>query len=110
MSSQLGALLVYDAGPQTLIGFKGVEVVDDAQLEKFRDGLVQTLQQHKCTTLVVDLTNIKLMSSGVLGYLFTLHRGGIKVCVYNPCADIREVLEITQLGNLFTEVDTPHSR
>ncbi len=109
MNDDYGALMVYDTGPSTLIGFKSLEIVDDNQLDKFREPLQQLIDEHKTESLVVDLSGVKSVSSGVLGFLFHLHRQGVKVSLYNPSSHIREVLQITQLGNLFPEVDMPQS-
>lgn len=108
MQNDLGALLVYDVGESTLVGFKDVEVVDDQQLESFRESLQQLLRENDCKTLVVDLTGVKIVSSGTLGFLFSLNRQGTEIRIYNPSDGIREVLEITKLGNVFKEVDMPH--
>ncbi len=108
MQNDLGALLVYDVGEQILVGFKDVEVVDDHQLDTFRDALEQLIHEHHCKTLVLDLTGVKIISSGTLGFLFSLDRQGIKIRIYNPSEGVREVLEITKLGQMFQEVDTPH--
>ena len=108
MEKGIGGLLVYDAGESTLVGFKGIEVVDDQQLEAFRDGLTQLLHENKCRTLVLDLTGVKIVSSGTLGFLFSLSRQGTEIRIFNPSDGIREVLEITKLGQVFKEVDMPH--
>lgn len=108
MQNSFGVLLVYDVGESTLVGFKDTEVVDDQQLESFRESLKQLLQENDCKTLVLDLSGVKIVSSGTLGYLFSLNRQGIEVQIYNPSKDLREVLEITKLGQVFKEVDTPH--
>lgn len=107
MQNSFGVLLVYDVGESTLVGFKDTEVVDDQQLDSFRESLEQLLQEHHCKTLVLDLSGVKIVSSGTLGYLFSLHRQGIQVHIYNPSNDIREVLDITKLGQIFKEVNTP---
>jgi anti-anti-sigma factor len=108
MQNDFGGLLVYDAGVSTLIGFKDVEVVDDQRLEAFREGLQSLIQENQCKTLVIDLTGVKIVSSGTLGFLFSLNRQGVTIKIYNPSEGIREVLEITKLGQVFKEVDTPH--
>ncbi len=108
MKNDLGALLVYDVGEQILVGFKDVEVVDDHQLDSFRDALEQLIREHHCKTLVLDLSGVKIISSGTLGFLFSLNRQGIQIRLYNPSDGVREVLEITKLGQIFQEVDTPH--
>lgn len=108
MKKDFGGLLVYDVGEPMLIGFKDVEVVDDHHLEAFRENLLALIREHDCKTLVLDLTGVKIMSSGTLGFLFSLNRQGVTIRVYNPSDTIREVLEITKLGEVFKEVDTPH--
>lgn len=108
MNRDAGGLLVYDVGESTLIGFKDVEVVDDHHLEVFREGLQAIIREHNCKTLVLDLTGVKIISSGTLGFLFSLNRQGVAVRLYNPSDTIREVLDITKLGDVFKEVHTPH--
>jgi anti-anti-sigma factor len=107
MDDNFGSLLVYDAGPSALVGFKSCEIVDDNELEKFREGLQLLVRENHTETLVLDLTGVKSVSSGTLGFLFHLHQQGVKIRLYNPSEHIREVLEITQLGKLFPEVDMP---
>jgi anti-sigma B factor antagonist len=109
MQNDFGGLLVYDAGESTLIGFKDVEVVDDHHLESFREGLESLIRENQCKTLVLDLTGVKIIASGMLGFLFSLNRQGVAIRIYNPSEGIREVLEITKLGQVFLEVDTPHT-
>ena len=109
MQNEFGGLLVYDAGESTLVGFKDVEVVDDHHLESFREGLEDLIRENRCTTLVLDLTGVKIISSGMLGFLFSLNRQGVAIRLFNPSDGIREVLEITRLGQVFKEVDTPHT-
>jgi hypothetical protein len=48
------------------------------------------------------------MSSGTLGFLFSLSRQGVAIRIYNPSDAVKEVLEITKLGGVFKEVSTPH--
>ena len=108
MQNDFGGLLVYDVGESTLIGFKDVEVVDDHHLESFREGLVQLIREHHCKTLILDLTGVKVVSSGTLGFLFSLSRDGVAIRIYNPSEGIREVLEITKLDRVIQEIDTPH--
>ncbi|HUG93136.1 MAG TPA: STAS domain-containing protein [Planctomycetaceae bacterium] len=108
MQTDLGALVVYDAGPSTLVGFRGVDQVDDVLLDDCVASLERLLREHECQTLIVDLSGINLVSSGVLGYLFALTRRGIRVRVYNPGESVREVLQVTRLNSVLCEVDLPH--
>jgi anti-anti-sigma factor len=108
MKNAFGGLLVYDAGESTFVGFKDVEVVDDQHLEAFRKGLEDLIREHQTKTLVLDLSGVKIISSGTLGFLFSLSRQGVAIRLYNPSETVKEVLEITKLGQVFKEVDTPH--
>ena len=98
MEKGIESLLIYDVGESTLVGFKDTEVVDDVQLDTFREGLQQLLRENDCKTLVLDLTGVKIVSSGTLGFLFSLDRQGTAIRIYNPSEGVREVLEITKLG------------
>jgi anti-anti-sigma factor len=108
MQTDLGTLVVYDAGPSTLVGFRDAVTVDDSVLDECSPSLERLLREHDCQTLVVDLSGVKLISSGVLGYLFSLSRRGVRVSVYNPTDAVREVLHVTRLDTVLHEADLPH--
>ena len=108
MQTDLGSLVVYDAGPSTLVGFRDVDSIDDSLLDECAASLDRLLREQRCQTLIVDLSGVKLISSGVLGYLFTLSRRGVLVRVYNPSESVREVLAVTRLNSVLREVDLPH--
>lgn len=91
---------VYQAGELTVVGFGGEPVLDRIDLGDCRDELVQLIDQHRCRTLAIDLTGVKVMPSGMLGLLSSIHRGGVEVQIYNACPDIREVVEITRLDQI----------
>ena len=107
MPTDLGTLVVYDAGPSTLVGFRDTEVVDDAVLDDCGPIFERLLREHDCRTLIVDLSGVKLISSGVLGYLFSLSRRGVSIRVYNPSDSVREVLRVTRLNTVLRETDLP---
>ena len=94
---------VYQAGALTVLGFGGRDILDDYNIAECRDEIVGLIRQHQCRALAFDLTGVKLLPSGLLGLLASLKRSGIDVHVFNPTADVREVLEITKL-NAFMEV------
>lgn len=91
---------VYEAGPLTVIGFGG-EIPDQIDLAECRSEIVDLLKLHDCKDLAIDLTGVRYVPSGMLGLLASLKRLGIQVCLYNPSSDVREVLEITRLDQLF---------
>jgi anti-anti-sigma factor len=62
---------------------------------------MELLELHDCKVLAFDLTGVKYVPSGMLGLLASLRRQGIEVHLYNPSSDVREVLEVTRLDQLF---------
>ncbi len=93
-------LEVYQAGELTVIGFGGREVIDDMNVADCRDELLEIIHAHSCQVLAFDLTRVRLIPSGLLGLLASIRKKGIEVHLYNPSADIREVLEITKLDQV----------
>jgi len=93
-------LELYQTGELTVIGFGGREVIDDMNVAECRDELLDIIQTHNCLVLAFDLTRVRLIPSGLLGLLASIRKKGIEVHLYNPSADIREVLEITKLDQV----------
>ncbi len=98
-------LEVYEAGELTVIGFGGRAVLDHLNLSECRDELAELIRKHHCTTLALDLTGVRLIPSGLLGLLASIRRQNVEVHLYNPSADIREVLEITKLNTVLKQHD-----
>lgn len=96
----MGLLEVYEAGELTVVGFGGREILDHINLAECRDELLNLIREHQTKTLAIDLTGVKLLPSGMLGLLASVHRLGVEVQLYNACQDIREVLEITKLDQV----------
>ena len=96
----VSALEVYQAGELTVIGFGGRELLDDMNVAECRDELVELIRDNNCTTLAFDLTRVRFIPSGLLGLLASIRKHGVEVHLYNPSADIREVLEITKLDSV----------
>lgn len=96
----MGLLEVYEAGELTVVGFGGREILDHINLAECRDELLTLIREHQTKTLAIDLTGVKLLPSGMLGLLASVHRLGVEVQLYNACQDIREVLEITKLDQV----------
>lgn len=97
----ISELEVYEAGELTVIGFGGRELLDHLNLAECRDEVTELIRDHGCSTLAFDLTGVRLIPSGLLGLLASVHRQGVEVHLYNPSADIREVLDITRLDRMF---------
>ena len=65
-----------------------------------RAAILQLVENNNCQTVAFDLTGVQIVPSGILGLWASLNQADIKVEVYNPSDDIREVLEITRLNQL----------
>ncbi len=101
------SLQVYEAGTLTVVGFGGLQIIDQVNVANCREELTSLIKEHDCKTLAFDLTGIRLVPSGFLGLMASMRDLGVEVQVYNPSADVREVLEITHLDAVISihEVD-----
>jgi anti-sigma B factor antagonist len=91
---------VYAAGPTTVVGFGGREVLDTVNLALCREEIVALIAREKCRVLAFDLTGVRLIPSGLLGLLASIRQLGAEVHLYNPSDDVREVLSVTNLDRL----------
>ena len=104
-------LQVYSAGPTTVVGFGGRDVLDNVNLALCRQELLDLIKEHEAKAVAFDLTGVILMPSGLLGLLASLKQEGVEVHVYNPSDDVREVLGVTHLDKVLQvrEVDVPET-
>lgn len=109
MSDRQETLDVYQTGPLTVVGFGGREILDQVDLTRCRDQLIELIKAHGAETLAFDLAGVRLIPSGMLGLLASIRRQNVAVHLYNPSKDVQEVLEITGLTKImpvsFTEGD-----
>lgn len=94
-------LRVYETGPLTVVGFGSDELPDHIDLAECREEIVELLKLHDCQELAFDLTGVRYIPSGMLGLLASLRKLGVQVHLYNPSSDVREVLQVTHLDQLF---------
>lgn len=90
-------LEVYHAGPLTVIGFGGREMLHEVNLRSLHDDVLQLVEEQDCRQLAMDLTGVQFVPSGLLGLLATLRGQGVEVLLYNASDDIRDVIESTNL-------------
>lgn len=94
-------LKIYQTGELTVVGFGGKDVPDEVCIAIYRDQLFKLIDQHHCKVLAFDLTGVKLIPSGMLGVLTSLRAKVEKIELYNPSEDVRDVLRMTRLEQLF---------
>lgn len=91
---------VYKKGRLTVIGFDGKHLANRDNQEGVRDSLLALLTTQDCQILAVDLMEVQIVSSWVLGILAAVHQSGVSVQLYHPTASLQEVLETTRLDTL----------
>ncbi|MCA9064329.1 MAG: STAS domain-containing protein [Planctomycetaceae bacterium] len=98
-----GLLKVYSVGPITVLGFAGQDVPSEFNAAHYRAAISDLVRLHDSHTVAFDLTGVQLVPSGMLGLLVSLTRmkeTPLKVQLFNPSDDIREVLSITKLDRM----------
>lgn len=109
-----GLLKVYSAGPVTVLGFGGQDVPSEFNAAHYRAAISDLVRLNQSSIVAFDLTGVRLVPSGMLGLLVSLTRIEnlpLKVQVFNPSEDVREVLSITKLNRMIEvhEVDVDRS-
>ncbi len=109
-----GLLKVYSVGPVTVLGFAGQDVPSEFNVAHYRAAISDLLKISNSSTVAFDLTGVRLVPSGMLGLLVSLTRIPnlpLTVQIFNPSADVREVLAITKLNRMIEicEVDVEES-
>lgn len=98
-----GLLRVYSAGEITVLGFGGNDVPSEFNAAHYRAAIADLVKVHHSTIVAFDLTGVRLVPSGMLGLLVSLTRIEglpLRVQVFNPSSDVREVLSITKLNRM----------
>lgn len=91
---------VYKTGRMTVIGFEGRHLSDPLAATIVRDQLLSMIDHHACEVLVVDLMDLGIVSSWILGVLAAVKQSGVLVELYHPSPEIEEVLRVTHLESL----------
>lgn len=100
MSADQPILHVYEAGELTVVGFGGIEIIQEISVAPIHSEILALVEEQGCKQLAFDLTGVKLMPSGLLGVLASLRKKGVEVHVYNPSDDVRDVFATTKLDTL----------
>lgn len=98
-----GLLRVYSAGTVTVLGFGGNDVPSEFNAAHYRAAITDLLRLYNSGIVAFDLTGVRLVPSGMLGLLVSLTRIAglpLRVQVFNPSDDVREVLSITKLNRM----------
>ncbi len=91
---------IYEESGTTVMGFSGRYLSDSNTADQIQDRLLSMLSKHECDVLVVDLLDVGIVSSWVLGMLAAVKQRGVDVQLYHLSKEIREVLDVTSLNRL----------
>jgi anti-anti-sigma factor len=91
---------VFETGHTTVVGFDGRSLNDARVASRCRDELLNLVDSHNCQFLVVDLSEVEVISSWILGILAAIRRKGVDVELYHPSPGMRGVLSVTHLDDL----------
>ena len=101
MANEFATLEVSQNGDVTIITFGDREVLDQINLSACRDQITEIVKRNQTKTLAFEMSGVRLIPSGMLGLLASLLDIVAKIQILNPSADVREVLEITKLNQIF---------
>jgi len=93
-------LQVYEAGKTTVVGFGGEEILDEVNIAECRDDLLALVKDHNAEIVAFDLTGVRLIPSGLLGLLASFRKLDLKIQVFNPSPEVREVFAMTLFDQL----------
>jgi anti-anti-sigma factor len=96
---------VFKRGAVTIIGFEGKHLADRTSLDACRDSLFALVDRQLCQILVVDLSEVGIVSSWILGVLASVQQRGIEVHLYHPSSEVEGVLRVTKLDELMNVRD-----
>lgn len=101
MANEFVTLEVVQEGDVTRIGFGRGDVLDQINIAACREQIAEIVKRHQTKTLAFEMSGVRLIPSGMLGLLASLRDLVAKIQILNPSDDVREVLEITKLNQIF---------
>jgi len=90
----------YKTGRLTVIGFDGRRVLQNEHCTTVTCELLEFLSRNACEILVVDLMDVPLVNSWILGVLAAIRQRGIRVEIYHPTQVMEDVLTVSHLDRL----------
>lgn len=101
MANDFATLEIVQDGEVTVVGFGGRDVLDQVNIAVCREQIAELVKRNQTKTLAFEMTGVRFIPSGMLGLLASLKDTVGKIQILNPSEDVREVLEITKLNQLF---------
>ena len=98
-------LLIQDYAGVNVVTFSDSSILDAGTIDQLGKDLYHLTDNLNKQKLVIDFTNVKFLSSQVLGILITLNKkaaaikGSMVLCALKP--DLMKIFTITSLDRLF---------
>ena len=89
----------YKTGKLTVVGFNGKHLASN-RLNECRDQLIEMIYHSECEYLVVELMDVSVVNSWILGILASIRSKGVQIELYHPSVSMCEVLETTHINQL----------
>lgn len=101
MADKFATLEVSQDGDATVIRFGDREVLDQINIAVCREQITDIVKQTQTKKLAFEMSGVRFIPSGMLGLLASLRNTVPTIQILNPSDDVREVLEITKLNQIF---------
>ena len=101
MTEEFATLQLVQNGETTIVSFIDCENLDQINIAACRDQITEIVKRNQTKTLAFEMSKVRLIPSGMLGLLASLRDMVSKIRILNPSEDVREVLEITKLNQIF---------
>lgn len=98
-------LVIQEYAGVAVVTFTDSSILDSATIDQLGKDLYHLTDDLNKQKLIVDFTNVKFLSSQVLGVLITLNKksaaikGALALCAHKP--DLMKIFTITSLDKLF---------
>lgn len=95
------AIELLEPGDVTVVGFRGDTFLGATHIPLLQESINRIINEHQPKVLQFDLSGVALLTSDMLGFFISIKNRGIDIALYNPSEDVRKVIEVTRLDELF---------
>jgi len=88
-----------------IAAFTDESILEEKNIQALQESIMSVIEQAERTNLILDFSNVRFLSSSVLGLLIRISKkvyerdGQLKLCNINP--KIHEIFKITRLNKIF---------
>ena len=96
-----------------IVTFNNERILEEKDIQALQESITSVIEQTQRIKLILDFTNVRFLSSAVLGLLIRVSKkvyerdGELKLCNISP--KIREIFKITRLTKIFDIYDNVDS-